>query len=1263
MFNVAANWSGSAIPTSGADLTFTGPNSNTNVGFNTLPFSANSLTFTGTAPKYTLNGNGGILTLGAGGLITNTGGGGVDFSQGINVALGANQTWTTNTNVTVFSNFSGAFALTKSGSGYLALSGNNSYSGGTTISAGTLYLGSTNSSSGTISVASGATLGASYSDLSLSNSVAFASGATFGGSLNNDTAHHELTGAVTLGSSTATMNIVNSDVDFRGTLTGPASTSLTIHSDSTGVAILAGSISNIVSITADNAAIGFGNTAALPANIHAINGGYVSVATLGGSTTTPTVAALLGAIGDKANFNGTIGFDTGSEATSTANYANVSLAGFTSGNVKFGSATRAILSGTITPAGQSYDFAGYGTQGGGLFVQGVLAEQNSSTTSVNITSPNSQGANGGGLAVVLQGANTFSGNLSVSNSIAILDSAAALPSKNFSLGANSYVGITENASYTNFADFAGHLQSGYTTTSILGLDSAAIVANFVAGSTGGTPRTITDTIDLTSRDVTLGTVSGVTIGGGSTIIAPTSGVLRLVNLGEETGSFTIDTALTTANGVTSVVAGMPGSEGNVVLNVANNYTGGTTMQGGNLLVGNSGSLGSGNVTVLTADQSEIGLGAAAGSISLSNNIAVTDNLNIGNGTLDRGSGDLTVGTTTLTLTGVISDIDVSHHGRLYLTGPTTLSGNNTYSGGTYVLANTTVTTNNGLGTGFVDIGKNAVLTLSTANPTIGYLANAGQFLNNGGTGNIVLDGVTSLTINQAGSQAGNYSGTFSGSTGASLIKNGSAQLNLLGANSGQFTGGVTINAGNLSIGDTVTAGATFNSNVALAGGGLLFRPSSGQTLAYNGSITTSSGSGAVTIGGNGTSIVDITGGSSTFTGSTNINSGTLRISADNAWSSASATNLSSGATVALQVNANQTFLNLGGTGKVDIAASKTLTVDTNTARTLSGVVSGSGALAKIGSSTLTLSATNTYSGGTSISAGTLIVSNNTHLGNASGGVTFNGGTLQTNGGITANRTATFTGAGTINTNGQNSTWSGALSGSGNFTKSGSGNLFLTGASPSFTGQTNVTGGSLIVNASLANSSMVVNGSGKLYGNGTIGAATISVGGTIGAGSSVNGPGTLSASSITFTSVTATYDFLLSNATGAAGTGWGLMAVSGAWDFGNAPFTIAVSTVNGGVFAPASNFDPNAATQFLAATVAGGITGFVPGNATFNTSNFSNSFPGSFSASVTGNNLYLNYSPTAIPEPATTAALAGLAALGLVAWRRQRSAKARAKVSE
>jgi autotransporter-associated beta strand protein len=77
-----------------------------------------------------------------------------------------------------------------------------------------------------------------------------------------------------------------------------------------------------------------------------------------------------------------------------------------------------------------------------------------------------------------------------------------------------------------------------------------------------------------------------------------------------------------------------------------------------------------------------------------------------------------------------------------------------------------------------------------------------------------------------------------------------------------------------------------------------------------------------------------------------------------------------------------------------IAAGKTATIDTNgNSVALAGAISGSGALTKIGTGTLTLSGSNSYSGGTTISAGTLALSGGDNRLSTTGAITLQGGTL------------------------------------------------------------------------------------------------------------------------------------------------------------------------------------------------------------------------------------------------------------------------------
>jgi len=71
-----------------------------------------------------------------------------------------------------------------------------------------------------------------------------------------------------------------------------------------------------------------------------------------------------------------------------------------------------------------------------------------------------------------------------------------------------------------------------------------------------------------------------------------------------------------------------------------------------------------------------------------------------------------------------------------------------------------------------------------------------------------------------------------------------------------------------------------------------------------------------------------------------------------------------------------------------------LTIGSNNLSTaFSGGISGTGAITKIGTGTLTLASANSYSGGTTISEGILLVSNATGSGTGTGAVTVNAGTL------------------------------------------------------------------------------------------------------------------------------------------------------------------------------------------------------------------------------------------------------------------------------
>jgi autotransporter-associated beta strand protein len=184
-------------------------------------------------------------------------------------------------------------------------------------------------------------------------------------------------------------------------------------------------------------------------------------------------------------------------------------------------------------------------------------------------------------------------------------------------------------------------------------------------------------------------------------------------------------------------------------------------------------------------------------------------------------------------------------------------------------------------------------------------------------------------------------------------------------------------------------------------------------------------------------------GTNTYTGGTTIANGLLQIGAG-----AASGNIGNG--------------NIINNGALNFNRSGILTV--------SGGITGTGALTNDGSGTVILVADNTYSGGTTINAGTLQIGN----GGASGKLNaaqpvINNGTLVFN-------------------SSSNFTLNGNISGSGSLVKNGSGTLTLNGAS-AYTGTTGITNGNLFVNGVSASASTTVYNTGgffrKFGGSGTL----------------------------------------------------------------------------------------------------------------------------------------------------------------------------------
>lgn len=169
-------------------------------------------------------------------------------------------------------------------------------------------------------------------------------------------------------------------------------------------------------------------------------------------------------------------------------------------------------------------------------------------------------------------------------------------------------------------------------------------------------------------------------------------------------------------------------------------------------------------------------------------------------------------------------------------------------------------------------------------------------------------------------------GNFTSSSNRTLAMTGNAVLsNLAGSN-------LTLS------GASSQSGGLLNLNIN--GSAVLHASNGSISLGVNTQLT---GSGTLTKNGSGNLIL---AGTSNFAGITTINSGTV------------------------VVESNQTLGSLAGAGFISLS-NATLTLNSSTSSDFSGVISGVGNLTKSGSSSLSLSGSNSYTGTTTILGGTL----------------------------------------------------------------------------------------------------------------------------------------------------------------------------------------------------------------------------------------------------------------------------------------------------
>jgi autotransporter-associated beta strand protein len=531
--------------------------------------------------------------------------------------------------------------------------------------------------------------------------------------------------------------------------------------------------------------------------------------------------------------------------------------------------------------------------------------------------------------------------------------------------------------------------------------------------------------------------------------------------------------------------------GTLVLSGTNTFTGNTVVSNGTLLINGSGSLGSGNYSGVISNYGTIAYSSSLNQ-ALSGQITGTGALIVnGPGAVALSGVNNFTGTTTVNGGRLVeystqpdtSPVVVNDAGTLTVVGaptgsfaPSTLTLGSS-AGATLQVALQNTTTAPLAPTNLVLKGANTVYLSGNlapgSYPVLNYASVSGS-----GTLNFILpNGVSGNVAFNSGNNT--YTLTVSSVTATywDSAVNGTWDINTTGNWSAPSSGNTYIDGSLVQFDDTHNTGAIFGiTNLVTT----LVSPSTtiiNSTNNYSISNVIIGGSGGLIKNGAG----NLTNfGSDIYTGPTVINQGQIIAGAASVGGTPFGVNstitLANSASAAINLNNFSTVvgsINGGGTSGGNVAfGSGTLTVGgDNTSATYSGVISGSGGLALTAAGSLTLANTNTFTGGLTVGAyNTLTLAGPSgQLGSANGNYA---GAITLNGQYLYNTPMT-------NTN------SGAITGTGALTVNGPGSLVLANSGDTYTGQTTVNGGILVLQATtgssgnIRGSTIVINPGGEM----------------------------------------------------------------------------------------------------------------------------------------------------------------------------------------
>ena len=825
---------------------------------------------------------------------------------------------------------------------------------------------------------------------------------------------------------------------------------------------------------------------------------------------------------------------------------------------------------------------------GGLTQSGTSAV----TFSANTTGPQ---ASGNKNMIVVSGKGTTTtgqiiGSWATTGTAANAQSDYAVYNADYIVPAN--ITATGESTWTNSA--SAYTSSG-ATVALSGDRAMAALRN-----TGGVATiTLSDgttgyklaTNGILNGVTTLLTIAPGTVSGSVTAPGVSGGQIHMTT-GTVNGGITVSAPINNNGGAVTLVKN---GVGTLILNSAtSDYSGGTVINSGILVFG-SGTLGVGGITINGGSSGATTFGRLQWASD--NTQDISSSLTMVNG----GNANLSTGGNNVAFANAVGSNSSSNLTKLS-TGQLTFDANNTYTGETGVYQ----------GTLLVNVAQTNTTSIRVGNSTVNGSAAAGLAILKLGVNNalptnipVMVDGqqTNTLDLNGFDQTVGHLSlGSNSGGASGTVSGTGTSKLTLTAGVTadGHNQGGSNTAAGLISTPflDLNNASQTFNTVGAIDGRTTLTISS----VIQNGGINKTGIAGQLRLSGD-----------NTFSGSTTISAGVIRLDHSLALknSALDTTNSVAGSSLdGLRINTGVTAVTLGGlignknfaatggvisttTGGYGTLTALTLNPGTGQSHSYSGVIANGATgmtLTKTGAGTQSLSNTNLYTGATNVNVGTLSIDGAGTI-NTSSGVTINGGTFRYNSSTHLSPAVTFTSGTVAGTN-----W-----------------------------------------------------------NGTLAGLTVGTGQTISPG---NSPGTATTASQTWTTG-GSYLWEINNATGTAGVdpGWDLVNGTGTLDISAtnvSPFNILVTSLTlanaGGL---ATNFNDATSYNWLIADF-NSVTNFVADKFFVNTSGFTNTFTGTFDVALGGgalpgdsSQIYLTY--TAVPEPGS----ALLGALGMLALLRRR----------